>query len=80
MLVRVFGASGEEDVVAVPFLSSMVTVSFMHFIRNLRRSADRQPGCEKTSLRTEKVQLVVAGGAGVGSNAYLTSFILTYVS
>ena len=56
----------------LPFLSSIVTVSFAHFMRNL---AGGQRSGEGRALKLE-LSLEVYLCRGLGREAYLTSFIL----
>lgn len=59
----------------VPFLSSMVTVSFWHFMRNLCES--RQPESRGTRLAVKKLSCCFcACAARLEGAAYLTSFMV----
>ena len=61
----------------VPFLSSIVTVSLAHFMRNL--SWWSAPVCEGRALKLElSLEIYLCGSAGC--EAYLTSFILALQS
>ena len=60
----------------LPFLSSMVTVSLAHFIRNLEGGRSVSLGGGNEGLGRGRVQLASAGGLSAGLGVYLTSFIL----
>lgn len=57
----------------VPFLSSIVTVSFWHFIKNLQ--GNRQPGPQSARLESREAQLCSMSQTE-GEEAYLTSFMM----
>ena len=64
-----------EYTASVPFLSSMVTVSFAHFIKNLSK-----PRVSVAVSRRPFARMFQRMPTDRGMKAYLTSFILTRLS